>query len=75
MSAIESTNKQEARRIMAMGEKYEEETEDCVSKWRKGNGKWVKKRKTVKKTEVPEVRGRGKSLDIGRAKMVERLCE
>ena len=75
VSATESTNKQEARRIMAMGEKYEEETEDCVSKWRKDNGKWFKKRKEVKKPEVPEERGRGESLDFGRAKMVERLCE
>ena len=29
----------------------------------------------MKKTEVLEERGRCKSLDIGRAKMVERLCE
>ena len=58
-----------------MGEKFEEETEDSVAKWRKENGKWFKKRRRVKKTEVPEERGRGESLDIGRAKMVERLCE
>ena len=71
----ESNNKQEARRIMVMGEKFEEETEDCMAKWRKENGKWFKKRRRVKKTEVPEERGRGESLDIGRAKLVERICE
>ena len=29
----------------------------------------------MEKTEVQQERGRGQSLDIGRAKMVERLCE
>ena len=55
----ESNNKQEARRIMVMGEKFEEETEDCVAMWRKENGKWFKKRRRVKKAEVPQERGRG----------------
>ena len=75
VGAVESANKQEARRMMVLSEKHEEETDGCVSKWRKDNGKWFKKRKKVKKTEVLEEKGRGESLDIGRAKMVERLCE
>ena len=72
---VESANMQEARSIIALSEKHEEDTDGAVSKWRKDNGKWLRKRKRVEKTEVLEERGRGKSLDIGRAKMVERLCE
>ena len=39
----ESNNKQEARRIMVMGEKFEEETEDCVAKSTKENGNWLRR--------------------------------
>ena len=75
VGAVESANKQEARSIMVLSEKHEVETDGGVSKWRKDNGKWLRKRKRVEKTEVQQERGRGQSLDIGRAKMVERLCE
>ena len=35
----------------------------------------AQEKKKLKKPEVLDERGRGDSLDIGRAKMVERLCE
>ena len=54
VGAVESANKQEARSIMVLSEKHEEETDGGVSKWRKDNGKWLRKRKRVKKTEVLE---------------------
>ena len=75
VGAVESANKQEARSIIVLSEKHEEDTDGGVSKWRKDNGKWLRKRKRVRKTDALEERGRGKSLDIGKAKMVERLCE
>ena len=72
---VESANKQEARSIIVLSEKHEKDTDGSVIKWKKENAKWLKKRKRVKKTEAPEERGMGESLDIGKAKMVERLCE
>ena len=41
---VESTNKQEARKIMALSEKLKE-TDLTVLKWKKENAKWLKKRK------------------------------
>ena len=56
VGAVESANKQEAWSIIVPSEKHEEDTDGGVSKWRKDNGKWLRKRKRVKKTEVLEER-------------------
>ena len=72
---VESLNKQEAHKIMALSENHERETDASVIKWKKENAKWLKKRKKVKKAEALDERGKADSLDNGKAKMVERLCE
>ena len=72
---VESTNKQEACKIMALSENHEKETDASVLKWKKENAKWLKKRKKVKKAEALDERGKGDSLDISKAKMVQILCE
>ena len=43
--------------------------------WKKANSKWLKKKKKVKKPEIIEVEAGGESIDVGKAKIIERLCE
>ena len=75
ISEADSKNKQEARKILVSSENHENETDTSVFDWKKENAKWLKKRKKLKKPEILDERGRGDSLDIGKAKMIERLCE
>ena len=42
VGAVESANKQEARSIIVLSKKHEEDTDGGVSKWRKDNGKWLR---------------------------------
>ena len=67
----------EARSLLEQNVKHEKETDACVSKWRRQNAKWLRKRKRVEKTEAPivEERGRVQNTDISRAKMMEKLSE
>ena len=41
---VESKNKQEACKIMALSENHEKETDASVLKWKKENAKWLKER-------------------------------
>ena len=67
----------EAQSLLEQNVKHEKETDACVSKWRKQNAKWLRKRKRVEKTEAPilEEKGRVQNKDISRAKMMEKLSE
>ena len=72
-STMESKNVKEARSLLEQNVKHEKETDACVSKWRRQNAKWLRKRKRVEKTEAPivEERGRVQNTDFSRAKMME----
>ena len=72
-SETDSKNKQEALKVLVSCEKYEKEIHTSLYDWKKENSKWLKKRKKLKKPEILDDRGRGDSLDIGKAKMIERL--
>ena len=54
-STMESKNVKEARSLLEQNVKHEKETDACVSKWRRQNAKWLRKRKRVEKTEAPIV--------------------
>ena len=68
-------NKQEARKVLEACEQDEKETDTTVFDWKKENSKWLKKKKKVKKHEIIEVGAGGESIDVGKAKIIERLCE
>ena len=75
VSETDSKNKQEACKVLVSSEKYKNEIDTSVFDWKKENAKWLKKRKKLKKPEILDDRGRGESLDIGKAKMIDRLCK
>ena len=67
--------KPDARKALLACDKYENETETLVWDWTKVNSKWLKKKKKVKKQEIIEVRKRGENVYVGKARIIERLCE
>ena len=64
-STMESKNIKEAHSLLEQNVKHEKETDACVSKWRRQNAKWLRKRKRVKKAEAPIVEEREEGCRIG----------
>ena len=71
-SISESQNATDARSILEKNVKDEKEIDGRVTKWRRDNAKWLRKRKRIKKTEVRtrEESGRVQNTDISRAKIM-----
>ena len=75
VSETDSKNKQDARKVLVACKQHEKETDTTVFDWKKENSKWLKKKKKVKKHELVEVGAGGEGTDVGKAKIIERLCE
>ena len=76
-STSESQNAEDARALLEKNVKDEKDIYGSVTKWRRENAKWLRKRKRVEKTEVRigEERVRAQNTDISRANMMEKMSE
>ena len=68
-------NKQDGRKFLEASEQHEEQTDFKVSEWRKEHSKWFWKKKKRKRQESVEVVVGGEGTDVGKAKLLERLCD